>query len=190
MNTKYNNDIRVFTELKAFKESSYFYISFKDRLSKVVKVVGSKQVFFQASSDKTCFPVLKSCRILRRLEDTSSDNNTSSDNTRPIKEHMMDPSAKMMITTPTDGNQDTIPNNNESTPSATADDDVDDDATVQTNNSNSTKQAWTSYNIKLLLSSKRDTSDSALQHAMLTILTAIDQELGADTKIFDGKNNK
>jgi hypothetical protein len=62
--------------------------------------------------------------------------------------------------------------NNGSTSSATAEDD--DDVTVQTSNSNSTTQAWTSYNIKLLLTSKRDTSDSALQHAMLTILTAID----------------
>jgi hypothetical protein len=37
----------------------------------------------------------------------------------------------------------------------------DDDATVQTSNSNSTKQACKSYNIKLLLMSKHDTSDSA-----------------------------
>jgi hypothetical protein len=64
-------------------------------------------------------------------------------------------------------------NNNGSTLSATAADD-DDDATVQTSNSNSTKQAWKSYNIKLLLTSKHNTSDSALQHAMLTILETID----------------
>jgi hypothetical protein len=88
----------------------------------------------------------------------------------------MDLIDKMM----TDGIQDAIANlpstlqenNNESTLSATAKDD--DDATVQTSNSNSTKQAWKSYNIKLLLTSKHDTSDSALQHAMLTILETID----------------
>jgi hypothetical protein len=108
----------------------------------------------------------------------------------------MDPSNKMMITTTTDGTHDANfpstlqPNNNGSTPSATADDDVDDDATVQTTNSNSTKQAWTSYNIKLLLTSKQDTSDNALQYAMLTILATIDQELGADTKIFDGNKQQ
>jgi hypothetical protein len=55
-------------------------------------------------------------------------------------------------------------NNNEGTLSVTAEDD--DDITVQTSNSNSTKQPWTSYNIKLLLTSKQDTSDGALQHAM------------------------
>jgi hypothetical protein len=89
--------------------------------------------------------------------------------------------------TTTDGNQDAIANlpstlqgdNNGGTLSATAEED--DDATVQTSNSNTTKQAWKSYNIKLLLTSKQDTSDSALQHAMLTIL-----EMGADVKIFDG----
>jgi hypothetical protein len=81
-------------------------------------------------------------------------------------------------------------NNNESILSDTAKEDDDDDATVQTSNFNSTTPAWTSYNIKLLLTSKRDTSDSALQHAMLTILTAIDQELGADTKIFDGNKQQ
>jgi hypothetical protein len=79
----------------------------------------------------------------------------------------------------------TLPeNNNESTLSATAEDD--NDATVQTSNSNTTKQAWMSYNIKLLLMSKQDTSDSALQHAMLTILETIDHEIGADVNIFDG----
>jgi hypothetical protein len=91
------------------------------------------------------------------------------------------------------GNQDvdflsTLPeetNNNKGTLSATAEED-DDDVTVQTSNSNSTKQAWMSFNIKLVLTSKQDTSDSALQHAMLTILATIDRELGADTKIFDG----
>jgi hypothetical protein len=78
-------------------------------------------------------------------------------------------------------------NNNESALSTTAEDD---DATVHTNNSNSFKQAWMSYNIKLLLASKQDTSDSALQHALLTILATIDQELGADTKIFDGNKQQ
>jgi hypothetical protein len=103
----------------------------------------------------------------------------------------MDPIDKMM----SDINQDAIAhlpttlvqgNNNGSTPSATAADDDDDDATVQTSNSNSTKQAWKSYNIKLLLTSKQDTSDSALQHVMLMILETIDQELGTNVKIFDG----
>jgi hypothetical protein len=65
-------------------------------------------------------------------------------------------------------------------------DEEDDDAAVQTSNSNTTKQAWMSYNIKLLLTSKQDTSDIALQHAMLTILESIDREMGADVKIFDG----
>jgi hypothetical protein len=75
----------------------------------------------------------------------------------------------------TDGNQDllTLQENNESTLSDMAEED--DDATVQTSNSNSTKQAWMSYNIKLLFTNKHDTSDSALQHAMLTILETIDQ---------------
>jgi hypothetical protein len=104
----------------------------------------------------------------------------------------MDPTDKMM----NDGNQDVIANlpstlqenNNESTLSDTAK--ADDDVTVQPNNSNSFKQAWMSYNIKLLLTSKQDTSDSALQHAMLTILATIDRELGADTKIFDGNKQQ
>jgi hypothetical protein len=73
---------------------------------------------------------------------------------------------------------------NESTLSTTAEDD--DEATIQTSNSNTTKQAWKSYNIKLLLTSKHDTSDSALQHAMLTILETIDQEMGGNVKIFNG----
>jgi hypothetical protein len=75
-------------------------------------------------------------------------------------------------------------NNNESTLSSTAADD--DGATIQTSNSNPTKQAWKSYNIKLLLKNKHDASDSALQLAMITILETIDQEMGADVKIFDG----
>jgi hypothetical protein len=79
----------------------------------------------------------------------------------------------------TDSNQDanlpsSLQENNESTLSASTEDD--DDATVQTSNSNSTKQAWMSYNIKLLLTNKHDTSDSALQHAMVTILETIDRE--------------
>jgi hypothetical protein len=68
--------------------------------------------------------------------------------------------------------------------SATAEDD--DDITVQTSNSNPTKQGWISYNIKLLLTNKHDTSDSALQHATLTILETINREMGAAVKIFDG----
>jgi hypothetical protein len=107
----------------------------------------------------------------------------------------MDTSNKMMVTTTTDGNQDADflstlqeTNNNEGTLSATAEDD--DDVTVQTSNSNSTKQAWMSFNIKLLLTSKQDTSNNALQHAMLTILATIDRELGADTKIFDGNKQQ
>jgi hypothetical protein len=99
----------------------------------------------------------------------------------------MDPINKMMITTPTDSAlQET--NNNESTLSVTAEDD--DDVTVQTSNSNSTKQAWKSYNIKLLLKNKHDTSYSALQHALLTILETIDRELGTDVKIFDGNKQQ
>jgi hypothetical protein len=53
-----------------------------------------------------------------------------------------------------------------------------------------TKQAWMSYNIKLLLTNKHDTSDSALQHAMLTILETIDRELGTDLKIFDSNKQQ
>jgi hypothetical protein len=79
-------------------------------------------------------------------------------------------------------------NNNGSTLSATAEDD--DDATVQTSNSNPTNQGWISYNIKLLLTNKHDTSDSALQHATLTILETIDREMGADVNIFDGVNQQ
>jgi hypothetical protein len=104
----------------------------------------------------------------------------------------MDPIDKMMTTisnpTPTDGTQmpgstnpdvvSNLPttllrgNTNESNLSATAEED--EDETVQTSNSNSTKQAWKSYNIKLLLTSKHNTSDSALQHALITILETID----------------
>jgi hypothetical protein len=82
----------------------------------------------------------------------------------------------------------TLQDNNGSTLSATAEED--DDATVQTSNSNPTKQGWMSYNIKLLLTNKHDTSDSALQHATLTILETIDREMGADVKIFDGVNQQ
>jgi hypothetical protein len=101
----------------------------------------------------------------------------------------MDPIDKMM----TDGNQDanlplSLQENNESTLSDTAEED--DDATVQTSNSNSTKQAWMSYNIKLLLMNKQDTSDSALQHTMVTILETIDRELGTDVKIFDSNKQQ
>jgi hypothetical protein len=48
----------------------------------------------------------------------------------------------------------------------------------------STKQAWKSYNIKLLLMSKHDTLDSVLQHALLTILETIEQEMGTDVNFF------
>jgi hypothetical protein len=184
MNNKFDKDIRVYNKLRVFKESSYFYSSFKDTFSKVVRVFGSKQAFFD---QQNAFPVLKSSRILRRH--TNTDNNKDIDIARSKKK--MDLTDKMMI----DGNQDAnLPstlqeNNNDCTLIASAEDD--DDATVQTSNSNSTKQAWTSYNIKLvLLTSKQDTSDSALQHAMLTVLATIDQELGADTKIFDGNKQQ
>jgi hypothetical protein len=150
----------------------------KDSSSRVVRVVGSKQqVFFEFSINKTRFPVLKSCKILPRTNN-HNDNNTSS-----TEEHKIDPIEQKM---PGLTNQDAIANlpsesnDNESTHSATDKDD--DDVTVQTSNSNSTKPAWKSYNIKLLLTSKHDTSDNALQHAMLTTLETIDRELGADTK--------
>jgi hypothetical protein len=99
----------------------------------------------------------------------------------------MDPIDKMMITTPTNSTLQES-NNNESTLSDMAEED--DDATVQTSNSNSTKQAWMSYNIKLLLTNKHDTSDSALQHAMVTILETIDRQLGTDVKIFDSNKQQ
>jgi hypothetical protein len=199
MKDNQTDNIRVFTALEVSKESSYFCFSSKDRISKVVRVVGSKQVFFEALINKTRFPVLKACRILRRLDDnddTSSDNNNNNNNnTSSIEEYKMDPIEKM-ITTTTDGNQDanfpsTVQaNNNGSTPDATADDDIDDDATVQTSNSNSTKQAWMSFNIKLLLTSKQDTSNNALQYAMLSVLETIDKEVGNHVKIFDGNKQQ
>jgi hypothetical protein len=103
----------------------------------------------------------------------------------------MDPT-DTMITTTTNGNQHSIlqaaNSSNEANLSATAKDD--DDVTVQTSNSTKPKQAWKTYYIKLLLTSKQDTSDSALQHAMLTILEMIDQELGIDTKILMERNSK
>jgi hypothetical protein len=176
-NNKYNNNIRVFKELQVSTECSYLGISSKDSFNRVVAFFGHRSAY--------------------------DDNNN---NTSPIDEHKkIDPINKMMTITsnptPTDGTQmpgstnqaavvSTLPttlvqvNTNESTLSATAEDD--NDATVQTSNSNTTKQAWMSYNIKLLLTSKQDTSDSALQHAMLTILETIDREMGADVKIFDG----
>jgi hypothetical protein len=195
MNINNNNITVFFMDIEVSKECSYYFFSSIDRPSKVVRVVG----IFEISIDKTRFPVLKSCRILRRPIGLDSNKNTRRKTDPKHKsdpKHKIDPSNKMMITTTTtDGNQDTIANlpstlqeTNESTLSATAEDD--DDATVQTNNSNSIKQAWTSYNIKLLLTSKQDTSNSALQHAMLTILATIDQELGADTKIFDGNKQQ
>jgi hypothetical protein len=144
------------------------------------------------------FQVLKPSRILRRTTNNNNDNDKDFQHTSPIKEHKIDPIDKMMITTTIDGNQDAIANlpstlqetnNNERTLSATVkddDDDDDDDATIQTSNSTKAKQACKSYNIKLLLTSKHGTSNSALQHAMLTILETIDRKMGTDVKIFDG----
>ncbi len=82
MNNTFNNNIRVFIVLEVSKECSSFCNSFKDRLNRVDRVVGSKQVF---STDKTRFPVLKSCRILRRLDDDDDDDdndNNSKNNKR------------------------------------------------------------------------------------------------------------
>jgi hypothetical protein len=177
------------------KEYSYFYISVKDRFNKVVSFKQAKQAFF--GGHQNGFPVLKSCRILRR----PSDNNNNKDIDDDDKdfdfdiERTIDPMDKMMSDTITiiDGTpmpgSTNLPstvqeNNNGGTLSATAEDD--DDATVRTSNSNPTKQGWISYNIKLLLMNKHDTSNSALQHATLTILETIDREMGADVKFFDG----
>jgi hypothetical protein len=178
MNNKFTKQINVLPELEASKACSSFYISFTDRFSRVVRVVGSKrQVFFEFSIDKMRFPV----RILR------PDNNNNKDNHK----RQMHPIDNTMI-----GNQDMIANlpstlqanNNESILSTTAEDD--DVVTVQTCNSNSTKQAWNSYNIKLLLQNKHNTSATALQHAMLAILETMDQDLGTDAKIFDGNKQQ
>jgi hypothetical protein len=99
MNNKFNNTTRVFKELQVFKECDYFCISSKDSSNRVVQVVGSKQqAFSEFSIDKTRFPVLKPCRILRRPFD--DDNNKG--NIHPIEEYTMDPIDKMI----TDGNQD------------------------------------------------------------------------------------
>jgi hypothetical protein len=179
-NNKFINNIRVFTALQVSKEWSYFSISSKDSFNKVVV---SKQAFF---GRRSAFPVLKSCRILHRffnhptafpvpkscrtLRRRHTNNDKDIDDDKDM-ERKIDPMDKMMSNTTspttTDGNQDVIANlpttlvqgnNNGSTLSATA--------TVHASNSNTTKQAWMSYNIKLLLTSKQDTSDSALQHAM------------------------
>jgi hypothetical protein len=170
MKDKYNN-IRVFKELKVSKESSYFVISYKDSFN---KVVGSKQAFL---INRAHFPVLKTSRFLRKHTDIDTNNTGPNDRQKidSINKRMSDMMSN--TTTKTDGNQDVIANlpstlqgdNNGGTLSATAEED--DDAT---SNSNTTKQAWMSYNIKLLLMSKQDTFDSALQHAMLTILETID----------------
>jgi hypothetical protein len=192
-----NNNIRVFKEFKVSKESSYFVISSKDRLHRVGSYKQAKQVVFGC---RNAFPVLNSCRILRRTDTT----NTNIDDKDIDNDKEFDIERKMKITsnpTPTDGTPmlgstnptavSNLPsrtlqeNNNGSTLSTTAEED--DDGTVQTSNSNPTKQqGWISYNIKLLLTNKHDTSDSALQHAMLTILETIDREMGADVKMFDG----
>jgi hypothetical protein len=190
-------------------------IIIKDGFTNVFRVVGSKQAFL---CGQNAFPVLKPCRILCRHTGTNTDttpieeqnnNNNNNNNTSPIEEQMDKMMNDTTAPTTTDGTQmpgsttqavvSNLPstlqeNNNGSTPSATADDaddaDDDDDATVQTSNSNSTKQAWTSYNIKLLLTSKQDTSDSALQHAMLMILETINREMGANVIFFDGVNQQ
>jgi hypothetical protein len=80
MNNKFDKDIRVYNKLRVFKESSYFYSSFKDTFSKVVRVFGSKQAFFD---QQNAFPVLKSSRILCRHTDT--DNNKDIDIARSKK---------------------------------------------------------------------------------------------------------
>jgi hypothetical protein len=184
MTNKDNNILRVSTKLKGSKESSYFVISSKDRLHRIDSY---KQVFFGCRS---AFPVLKSCRNLRRTDD--DDDKDIDDN----KE--FDIKRKMTPTTPIDGTPmpgstnptvvSNLPstlqeNNNGSTLSTTAEED--DDVTVQTSNSNPTKQqGWISYNIKLLLTNKHGTSDSALQHAMLTILETIDRANGGRRQNF------
>jgi hypothetical protein len=132
MNNKNNNNIRVFTELEVSKECSYISISSKDRFNRVVGSKGPKQAFFGCRSPS---PVLKSSRILRRI----NNNNTS-----PIDNRKIDLIDKM---TTTDGNQEAMAslpttlvqeNNNGSTLSTTAEDD--DDVTIRTSNSNPTKQ--------------------------------------------------
>jgi hypothetical protein len=149
-NNHFNNNVFIFTELQVFKECSYFYISFKDSFECRTTV---SLVFTQFSIDKAHFLVLKSCRILCK----HTDNNNN--NTSPIKEYKIDPINKMMSDTTTTINGTQMPgstnqavlshlpstlqeNNNESTLRATAEDD--DNATVQTSNSNTTKQAWKS----------------------------------------------
>jgi hypothetical protein len=175
---------------RGFEECVYFYNSSKDS-SKSKIVVLTVLLYLSA------FPVLKSCRILRRTNNNTNNNNdTDTDKDKDFDiERKKDSTDKMMhkTTTPIDGATNptvvsNLPstiqeNNNGSTLSTTAEDD--DDVTVQTSNSNPTKQGWMSYNIKLLLTNKHDTSDSALQHATLTILETIDREMGADVKIFD-----
>jgi hypothetical protein len=165
MNNKFNNNNNNNNNIRVFEECNHCD-TVNLSIRKDNKVVASKHVIFD---HQNAFPVLKSCRILRKtINNIDIDNNTSPKD-KASNKHKMDPADKMM----TDGNQDanlpsTLQENNESTLSATAEED--DDATVQTSNSNSTKQAWKSYNIKLLLTSKQDTSDNALQYAMLTIL--------------------
>jgi hypothetical protein len=83
MNNKITKDIRVYKS-RVFKESSYFYISFKDRLSKVVRVLlDPKQAFF---GGRNAFPVLNSCRILRKHTGTDTDIDTS-----PFDKRKIDP---------------------------------------------------------------------------------------------------
>jgi hypothetical protein len=191
MNNNNNINISIFIVSKASKECIYFNNSSTDSFHKVVKVFGCQ----------SSFPVLKSCRKLRRPTDIDDKDINDIDND---DDKEFDIERKMNITsnpTPIDGTPmpgstsnptvvSNLPstlqeNNNESTLSTTAEED--DDVTVQTSNSNPTKQqGWISYNIKLLLTNKHDTSNCALQHAMLTILETIDREMGADVNFFDG----
>jgi hypothetical protein len=202
MKDKNNSIISVSTTFQVPKEYIYFGISSKDSFHKLADFKQAKRAFFGC---RNAFPVLKSCRILRRPSDIDGKDIIDNDKDFDFdNEQKIDPINKMTTITsnptPNDGTLkpgstnppvvSNLPstllqeNNNESTLSATADDD--DDVTVQTSNSNPTKQGWITYNIKLLLTNKHDTSDSALQHATLTILETIDREMGADVKIVDG----
>jgi hypothetical protein len=97
MNNKFKNNIRVFIVSQVSKECSYFASSSKDSLKRVVVSKQAKQAFF---GRRSAFPVLKSCRILRRTNnDTDKNNNFDT-------EQKMDPIDKMM----SDINQDAIAN--------------------------------------------------------------------------------
>jgi hypothetical protein len=66
MNNTFNNNIRVFIVLQVPKEYIYFGISSKDSFHKLADFKQAKRVFFGC---RNAFPVLKSCRILRRPSD-------------------------------------------------------------------------------------------------------------------------